>query len=374
MYLISCVSKKRTKPAQALDLYVSEWFRRARAYVEITGYPWFILSAKYGFVHPDEVIEPYEKKLSTMSVAERKHWAEKLQAQMDKHLPAADRIVVIAGQRYRELLMSYLRLRAREVEVPLEGLRIGEQLSWTCSARMNRRNDLVSFYDILAALENRLGGKRRLAESDGRMSWPERGVYFFFEPDERRSDTGEGPRVVRVGTHALSAKSKTSFWSGLSQHRGVSASGAGNHRGSIFRLLVGAAIKNRDHRLEPVSWGVGSDPGKAALKLGLSREEILRRELALEIEVSRYIRSLPFLWLNVNDAAGPQSNRGSIERSSIALVSNYHREPFDPPSNGWLGSHSDRERVRSSGLWNNNFVDERYDPTFLSLLEKLATE
>lgn len=49
---------------------------------------------------------------------------------MDERLPSADRIMVLAGQRYREFLMDYLRTRAANVEVPLEGLRIGEQLSW----------------------------------------------------------------------------------------------------------------------------------------------------------------------------------------------------------------------------------------------------
>jgi hypothetical protein len=88
-------------PAPAKDLYVSELFRRARAYVEATGCQWFILSAKHGFVDPDEVIAPYEQTLNTMCVAERRKWAEKVRAQMDERSPLAERIVVIAGKRYR---------------------------------------------------------------------------------------------------------------------------------------------------------------------------------------------------------------------------------------------------------------------------------
>lgn len=235
---------------------------------------------------------------------------------------------------------------------------------------MNRLDDLIRFYEILAALEKKLGGKRRLAECDGRMKWPQRGVYFFFEPGERRSDSGEGLRVVRVGTHALKAASGASFWNRLSQHRGATATGGGSHRGSIFRLLVGEAIKRRDVREQPVSWGVGSDPGQAARKLGIPREEIIRSERDLEAEVSTYIRVLPFLWVGVNDAPGPRSDRGVIERNSIALLSNYNRPALDPPSKGWLGSHSDRERVRGSGLWNNDHGDEEYDAAVLSLLER----
>jgi hypothetical protein len=65
-----------------------------------------------------------------MSIGERRAWADRVQRQMDQRLPHVDRIVVLAGQRYREFLIDYLRRRASTVEIPLEGLRIGEQLSW----------------------------------------------------------------------------------------------------------------------------------------------------------------------------------------------------------------------------------------------------
>src|SRR5579859_6253932 len=107
----------------------------------------------------------------------------------------------------------------------------------------DRRTDLVRFYHLLASLEVYVGGKRRLAECDGHMAWPRRGVYFFFEAGECRTDSGDGPRVVRVGTHALAAGAQAKLWTRLAQHRGIKGSGGGNHRGSIFRLLVGTAIK-----------------------------------------------------------------------------------------------------------------------------------
>jgi hypothetical protein len=67
----------------------------------------------------------------------------------------------------------------------------------------SRLADLVRFYGILAELGTKLRGARKLSECSGRMAWPHRGVYFFFEEGENRSDTGDGPRVIRVGTHAL---------------------------------------------------------------------------------------------------------------------------------------------------------------------------
>jgi hypothetical protein len=130
VYLVSCVSKKRASESTAKDLYISEWFSRVRAYVEKTHDPWFIISAKFGLVSPDTVIPPYDETLNTMSVVERRAWADRVKAQMATVLPPANQIVIFAGQRYREFLMDYLKGRAAEVEVPLEGLRIGEQLSW----------------------------------------------------------------------------------------------------------------------------------------------------------------------------------------------------------------------------------------------------
>lgn len=94
----------------------------------------------------------------------------------------------------------------------------------------DREEDIRRLYEILKMVEVRQGAIRTLPESASR-DCPLRGVYFFFEPGERRSGSGEGPRVVRVGTHALKPGSKTKLWTRLSQHRGALRSGGGNHRG-----------------------------------------------------------------------------------------------------------------------------------------------
>ena len=83
---------------------------------------------------------------------------------------------------------------------------------------------------------------------------------------------------------------------------------------------------------------------------------------------------MPFLWLAIKDEPGAQSQRGFIERHSIGLLSNFGKEPIDPPSTTWLGHCCNRERVRKSGLWNSNHVDETYDPAFLDMLENLIEQ
>jgi hypothetical protein len=70
------------------------------------------------------------------------------------------------------------------------------------------------------------------------------------------------------------------------------------------------------------------------------------------------------LWLAVPDEPGTKSVRGMVERNVIGLLSN-GLHPVDRPSSGWLGAFSPRARIRASGLWNLNHVEEEYDPTVL---------
>ena len=234
----------------------------------------------------------------------------------------------------------------------------------------DRLADTRRFYDLLDRLEGRICGRRMLADCNGRMNWPNRGVYFFCEAGEARSGSGAGLRVVRVGTHGLTAGSRNTLWKRLAQHRGTARSCAGNHRGSIFRLLVGIALAQQQGIDLPPSWGVAGDLGAAARRLGLDRAGVKLAEAELEARVSCHIRAMPFLWLNVGDEPGPRSERGTIERNAIALLSGYREPALDPPSTGWLGRSSDRCRVRRSGLWNNEHVDEDYDPSFLDAMER----
>ncbi len=235
---------------------------------------------------------------------------------------------------------------------------------------MNRLGDLLRFYDLLDRLSHQIGGPRQLAESTGRHRWPERGVYFFFEPGEMRLDTGKGPRVVRVGTHAITNESRTTLWSRLSQHRGNAGNKGGNHRGSVFRGLVGAALQAKAASPAVRSWGHKQDARNASLSLGLSLETLQAEERPVEVAVSQYIGGMPFLWIAVPDRPGTGSDRSTIERGAISLLSNWERPPLDPPSETWLGLLSDRDRVSGSGLWNVQHVAEDYDPAFLQLLEE----
>jgi len=224
------------------------------------------------------------------------------------------------------------------------------------------RTDLDRFYAVLSQLEASGQQGLRLDEYTGRSPFPVRGVYFFREPGECRLSKPNSLRIVRVGTHALSTNSKSTLWGRLKTHLGT-RDGGGNHRSSIFRLHVGAALLARDGVSIP-SWGVGScaPPSLRASITAQAAEAICERK------VSEYIGSMTLLWIDVPDEPSPGSVRALVERNSIALLSN-NFAPIEPASAGWLGYHSPRDDIRRSNLWNLNHVNQTYDPRFLDDLE-----
>lgn len=233
---------------------------------------------------------------------------------------------------------------------------------------MARQADLDRFYRLLDELADRVGGARKLKDCTGYMDWPDRGVYFFLAPGETRPNGLH--RATRIGTHAVSAGSSTSLWNRLKGHYGTGSGSAehphgGNHRGSVYRLRVGEAIveKHALHDDYP-DWGTRWS------SVDRDRSTVRDEEYVLERRVSTYVREQPFLWVDVDDEPGPDSDRAYVERNAIALLSNVGSGSIDPRPADWLGSHSRSRKIRESGLWNVDHVDEAHDPAFLDRLER----
>lgn len=232
---------------------------------------------------------------------------------------------------------------------------------------MSAAEDLLRFKALIEHLSRKQGGAVPLAQLD-RRALPRAGVYFFFDPLPTAG--GASRRLVRVGTHGLTEGSGSTIGQRLSQHLG-SRDGGGNHRGSIFRLLVGEALIRRGDVPAVPSWGVGADMGGAATRLDRDRETLKQDERPIEQAASAIIGAMPVLVLAVEDAPGPDSLRGLIERNAIGLLSGADARALHPPPDDWLGYHSSRDSVRRSGLWNNRHVGDGHAPEFLDVLEKL---
>ena len=126
--LISCVGEKKSRRCKAKDLYDSTWFHYAWRYAQtLKPDKVFILSAKYGLVDPETEIDPYEETLNSKSDNDIRIWANAVvNALREKTDLTNDTFTVLAGERYRRHLVNHFR----KYNVPMDGLRIGEQLSW----------------------------------------------------------------------------------------------------------------------------------------------------------------------------------------------------------------------------------------------------
>lgn len=128
--LVSCVGQKLNQPELAQVIYQSPWFVKCKRYVQSQGWNWFIISAKYGLVNPQQVIEPYEQSLNTATALERIKWSEQVFNSILKALPDGGTVRFFAGKKYRQYLIPLLEKAGYQVEIPLQELGIGQQLQW----------------------------------------------------------------------------------------------------------------------------------------------------------------------------------------------------------------------------------------------------
>lgn len=224
-----------------------------------------------------------------------------------------------------------------------------------------QKKDIDRLYQVLSRLETELGGKQLISKCSGPQGWPVSGVLLFYELGELRTNWKK-LRITWVCTHGVSGGTKSILWNRLYAHRGTEITGGGNHRGSIFRKHIGAAISRKDPRLAISSWGVGQS----------ANAMISKNEVALEKKVSLHIGKMSVLWLAIVDEAGPASDRAYIKRNLIGLLAGKNG-PQDPPSKNWLGQFSAKERIQQSGLWNLQHLNYEYSSECIDVIEKYVS-
>jgi hypothetical protein len=130
--LIGCVRTKRPEATVASELFASPLFEGRRRHAVTSGLPWYILSAKFGLLAPDDVIGPYDVYLAHQSLAYKTAWGQFVVAQLEQaeHDLGGRTIEVHAGAAYVDPLRAPLAARGASLFVPLAHLRQGEQLAW----------------------------------------------------------------------------------------------------------------------------------------------------------------------------------------------------------------------------------------------------
>lgn len=135
--LVACSSQKLDHPAPARELYSSALFRKSLAYALSRCTQVYVLSAALGLVLLDQVVKPYDRRLSKK---ERAAWGARVASELiDRHGRDVD-YLILAGQDYAVPLATALRthdghhvdgwhgVKAQRIVQPLIGLQVGERL------------------------------------------------------------------------------------------------------------------------------------------------------------------------------------------------------------------------------------------------------
>jgi hypothetical protein len=209
---------------------------------------------------------------------------------------------------------------------------------------MSRLDDLKRFYELVAALGPPAPAA---AFMSGR---PRDGIYLFFEAGETRTDSGDGPRVVRVEARGWSLLERAG-------HRFGSGPKLATER-SLEAMVTDALHENGVPIC--VMWAPTVRPVPAQPKVTARR---------------RHLMGMDVIRFDVRDGLRRGLRRAALASNIVGLLSNFDRPPLDAASKAWLGRCSARLGFRWAkltfprcGLWNEIGVKETYDPAFLDEL------
>jgi len=340
--LISCTSKKKAYKCPARGLYSeSAWFREAYRYAKLVADRIFILSAKYGLVPEDMIIEPYNETLDDKGAKERRAWGKIVLNELGRVSDLEhDEFIVLAGKFYYENLLPHLV----HVELPLRGRRQGEQIPELRRLIMHEMESNNAM--VLHMLFNGLP----------RFDWDmidqipyQNGIYIMFEKGESYHSMD---RIVRIGTH----KGQDRLLERLRDHFVREDADS-----SILRKNIGRAFLNMGLNPYLQVWEIDMHDSENIRNFG----HLINKELDTELEarIRQYLReNITFICIPVDEEA----ERLRLEEGLIASL---NMDPSFAPSSNWLGLNSPMPEIASSGLWNSQHLHG--EPLYAEELERV---
>lgn len=328
--LISCTSRKKSYSCTAKEMYSeSSRFRLAYNLAKHVADEIYILSAKYGLVPENEIIEPYNETLKDKNSYERRNWADKIVNELQKVSKLdKDDFIILAGEIYYENLLLYLKY----LWIPLKGKRQGE---W------------ISELKKLIAIEketDKVNALHMLFNSLPRFNWTmiheipyKNGIYIMFENGESYCNMD---RIVRVGTH----RSQDRLHKRLKDHFVKEDSDS-----SIFRKNIGRAFLNKIDSPYLQTWEIDMHRSENVQKYGHLINEKLEAEL--ESKITQYLRN------NISFVCFPVEEKVERLRLEKGIIATLNKHPIFGPSSNWLGLSNPIFEISNSGLWNRQSLD-----------------
>lgn len=106
---ISCVKKKKNYTTTAENLYDSTFFKYCLKYAKsFNPNNIFILSAKYGVLHLNDIVSPYDKTLKKMNKKEKEIWENNVIKSLKKEkIDFNEYTIWLCGKEYRKNLIKF---------------------------------------------------------------------------------------------------------------------------------------------------------------------------------------------------------------------------------------------------------------------------
>lgn len=262
LILIGCVRTKRAVAAPAADLFVSPLFAGRRGHALKTGKRWYILSAKYGLLAPDDVIGPYDVYLADQSASYRRAWGEFVAAQLDRLEPGlrCRKVEVHAGAAYVDPLRQPLTNLGATITTPLAHLALGEQLAWygrgglAFQVTSAPADSVLPSTDVAELVRALTDGEQALSPAEVMSRGPSQlqspGLYSWWVDDSGSADLSAGLHAAVLAGLIYTGQAGATRWpSGKRSRNTLWSRIVGMHLGgsaefSTFRRSLAAILSS----------------------------------------------------------------------------------------------------------------------------------
>ena len=333
IYLLSCCKQKLSYAAEARELYQSAGFKKSLCFAQSKNPDAiFILSALHHVVPLNEVLDPYNMKLSDQSKEYQIEWADECLKELGANFDLKnDKFVILAGKDYYKNLIG--KEKIENYELPLIGLKQGYRLQWYDeNTGGTRRENVQSKEEIICDnIHDFANALPRFSYPFDSSKLPENGVYVFFENGEKYKGKD---RITRVGTHTGDGNLRMRIEQHLCNE---------NKDRSVFRKNIGRALLNKENNPFLEQWNL--DLTTKAAKEKYASKIDAKKIQEIESRVSEYMRN------NFSFAVFAIDGKEERLRYERFLIKGISACKECKPSGNWLGLHSPIEKIRKSGMW-----------------------
>lgn len=128
--VISCGRRKNNFRTQAKNLYTGNLFIAARKFCECNYSDWIILSAKYGVLFPEQMVEPYDLFIDDFTEDEKINWSNTVANKIMKMFDSNKTIDFYTSKNYQKYVIPILTRGGYSTTENLNNLRVALKTKW----------------------------------------------------------------------------------------------------------------------------------------------------------------------------------------------------------------------------------------------------